>query len=110
MSWKTSTQLLIIAALAVLVGCSAKKPEKKAEKAAETKTKAADTKTAPKAEKKAAPVKADAKKAATPVAAAFDLAKIPDVIAKVNGVDIQKKEFIEKYSKMTKFTPTGTIT
>ena len=44
MSWKTSTKLVVIAALAVLVGCTAKKPEQKAEKAADTKTKAEGTK------------------------------------------------------------------
>ena len=104
MSWKTSTKLVVIAALAVLVGCTAKKPEQKAEKAADTKTKAEGTKTetTSTAAKTKAPAKADAKKPAKPMAASFDLSKIPNVIAKVNGVDIQKKEFIEKYSKMTK--------
>ena len=104
MSWKTSTKLVVIAALAVLVGCTAKKPEQKAEKAADTKTKAEGTKTetTSTAAKTKATAKADAKKPVKPMAASFDLSKIPNVIAKVNGVDIQKKEFIEKYSKMTK--------
>lgn len=115
MSMQFSLKMLALAALAMCLGCAAKKDEKVAKAegekpAVETKAKAdgvakADAKKAQGADTAAKGAAVDAKKAAKaakPAVPAFDLAKIPEVIAKVNGTEINKKEFIEKYSKMTK--------
>ena len=103
MSSKTSRNMLVLAAVAFCFACNSEKPAKKTDKVIATKAK---TETAKADAKKAAP-KAGAKKAAAaktvkPAGASFDLATIPEVIAKVNGSDIKKSEFIAKYSKMTK--------
>jgi peptidyl-prolyl cis-trans isomerase C len=95
--------MLVLASLAFCFACNSEKPAKKADKAIATKAKTEAAKT----ETKKATAKVDAKKAATPKAAKptgpqFDLTSIPEVIAKVNGSEIKKAEFISKYSKMTK--------
>jgi peptidyl-prolyl cis-trans isomerase C len=60
-----------------------------------------------KPETKKAPPKPNEKKSRTsgavkPALASFDLSTIPEVIAKVNGSNIRKSEFITKYSRMIK--------
>lgn len=103
MSSRTSRNMLVLASLAFCFACNSEKPAKKADKTVATKAKSETAKT----ETKKETTKADAKKAATPKVAKpsgpqFDLTSIPDVIAKVNGSEIKKAEFIAKYSKMTK--------
>ena len=90
--------LVAFSSLILTVGCQGKKEEaKKAETAANAK---ADKKATPKADAKG--TEAAKKDAPKPAAPGFDLATVPAIIAKVNGVDVKKEEFIAKYSKMTK--------
>jgi peptidyl-prolyl cis-trans isomerase C len=102
MSSKTSRNMLVLAAVAFCFACNSEKPAKKAEKAVATKAKAETAKPDTKKAEKADAKKGAAAKMAKPAGAGFDLSTIPEVIAKVNGSDIKKSEFIAKYSKMTK--------
>ena len=104
MSVQTTQKLLVIASLAICFACSPKKTDEAKVKETNTETVAKTRGAKAPAAKTPAP-KVDTKKApsaAKPTGPSFDLAKVPDVIAKVNGTDIKKEEFIEKYSKMTK--------
>ena len=103
MSLRTSRSMLALASLAFCFACNSEKPAKKADKPVTTKAKAETAKTGTKkATAKVDAKKASVKKAAKPTGPQFDLASIPEVIAKVNGSEIKKADFIEKYSKMTK--------
>ena len=101
MSVQTTQKLLVIASLAICFACSPKKTDEAKVKETNTETVAKTRGAKAPAAKTPAP-KVDTKKAqsaAKPTGPSNYLAKDPDEIAKVNGTDIKKEEFIEKYSK-----------